>query len=166
MPLSTQPSKEQAVTSAESEAGVLVVRRHHLLVRCSHWLNVPILLGLILSGISIYWASPVYQHKPNPQTGSIDTLADLGIWICAHVPGLHQRPVDWIEDHEKKLFWALWTPSFGRQPTLGIKQDDTPALAPRDPYGFMIFLPDRIFPHHNGVDAFIDGAFCFGNDSE
>ena len=99
MPHSTQLYEEQKTTSApESEAGVLVVRRHHLLVRCSHWLNVPILLGLILSGVSIYWASPVYQHKPNPQTGSIDTLADIGIWLCAHVPGLHQysNPPNWV----------------------------------------------------------------------
>jgi hypothetical protein len=42
---------------------VLVVKRHHILVRWSHWLNVPLLLGLVLSGISIYWASPIYQHS-------------------------------------------------------------------------------------------------------
>jgi len=83
VPHSTQLDKERVATSTpEFEAGVLVVRRHHLLVRCSHWLNVPILLGLILSGLSIYWASPVYQHKPDPQTGSLDPLADIGIWIC------------------------------------------------------------------------------------
>ena len=39
-----------ATRMPEDQAGVRVVRRHHLLVRCSHWLNVPILLGLILSG--------------------------------------------------------------------------------------------------------------------
>jgi hypothetical protein len=32
-----------ATSAPESEAGVLVVGRHHLLVRYSHWLNVPIL---------------------------------------------------------------------------------------------------------------------------
>jgi thiosulfate reductase cytochrome b subunit len=71
------------------------------LVRWSHWLNVPILLGLILSGISIYWASPVYQHKPDPNTGSIDVAADIGIWICSHVPGLHHysSPPDWLYNH-------------------------------------------------------------------
>jgi hypothetical protein len=54
VPHSTQLDKERIATSTpESEAGVLVVRRHHLLVQCSHWLNVPILLGLILSGVSI-----------------------------------------------------------------------------------------------------------------
>ncbi len=102
MPQSTQPCKERIATSApERHAGVLVVRRHHLLVRCSHWLNVPILLGLILSGVSIYWASPVYRHKPDPMTGNSDPLADAGIWICAHVPGLHQysSPPDWIYNH-------------------------------------------------------------------
>jgi hypothetical protein len=102
VPHSTQLDKERIATSTpESEAGVLVVRRHHLLVRCSHWLNVPILLSLILSGVSIYWASPVYQHKPDPVTGNFDPLADLGIWICAHVPRLHQysSPPDWVYNH-------------------------------------------------------------------
>jgi len=58
VPHSTQLEKERIATGTpESEAGARVVRRHHLLVRCSHWLNVPILLGLILSGLSICWAS-------------------------------------------------------------------------------------------------------------
>ena len=102
MPRSTQLQDERNATSTlECQAGVLVVRRHHLLVRCSHWLNVPILLGLIVSGMSIYWASPVYQHKPDAQTGGVDPLADIGIWICAHVPGLRQynSPPDWVYNH-------------------------------------------------------------------
>ena len=78
---------EVFTSTPPEQTGVLVVKRHHLLVRWSHWLNVPILLGLILSGISIYWASPIYQHKPDPNTGNFDVAADIGIWICAHVPG-------------------------------------------------------------------------------
>src|SRR5580700_5228046 len=90
MSRSTTPREEAISTSTLPEQpGVLVARRHHLLVRSSHWLNVPILLGLILSGISIYWSSPIYQHKPDPNTGNFDVAADIGIWICAHVPGLH-----------------------------------------------------------------------------
>ena len=79
----------------------LVVRRHHLLVRISHWLTIPLLLGLILSGISIYWASPIYQHDPNPTTGSVDYLADAGTWICAHIPWLHHcaDPANWVYNH-------------------------------------------------------------------
>lgn len=89
-------------TGASSEQpGVLVAHKHHLLVRWSHWLNVPVLLGLVLSGMSIYWASPVYQHTPDPTTGNVDVAADIGIWLCAHVPGLHRysSPADWIYNH-------------------------------------------------------------------
>ena len=102
MPCSMQLDKERNATSTpECQTGVRVVRRHNLLVRCSHWLNVPILLGLILSGVSIYWASPVYQHKPDPLTGNVDPLADIGIWICAHVPGSHQysSSPEWVDNH-------------------------------------------------------------------
>ena len=83
------------------QPGVLVVKRHHVLVRVSHWLNAPLLLGLILSGISIYWSSPVYQHKPDPVTGNFDVAADLGIWICVHAPGQHHyaSPPDWLYNH-------------------------------------------------------------------
>ena len=83
------------------QPGVLVVKRHHVLVRLSHWLNVPLLLGLVLSGISIYWSSPIYQHKPDPVTGNFDVAADIGIWICAHILGQHHyaSPPDWLYNH-------------------------------------------------------------------
>src|SRR5467141_3256505 len=98
----TLPANEPNSTSAlPEEPSVLVAKKHHFLVRASHWLNVPILLGMILSGISIYWASPIYQHKPDPITGNFDVAADIGIWTCAHVPGLHQysSPPDWVYNH-------------------------------------------------------------------
>jgi len=86
VPCSMKLDKERNATSTpEGQAGVLVVRKHHLLVQCSHWLNVPILLGLILSGLSIYWA-PVYQHKPDPLTGNVDPLADIGIGYARMCP--------------------------------------------------------------------------------
>src|ERR1700687_1885290 len=99
---STSPDCEPNSTSTLPEqAGVLVTRRHHFLVRWSHWLNVPILLGLILSGISIYWASPIYQHKRDQIRGNFALAADIGIWICAHVPGLHRysSPPNWVYNH-------------------------------------------------------------------
>jgi thiosulfate reductase cytochrome b subunit len=98
---STHLDEVIATRMPQDQAGVRVVRRHHLLVRWSHWLNVPILLGLILSGLSIYWASPVYKHQPDAVTGNSDPIADVGIWICAHVPGMHQysSPPDWIYNH-------------------------------------------------------------------
>jgi thiosulfate reductase cytochrome b subunit len=98
-------SKPQAETSADSIAstqpGVRLARRHHLLVRVSHWLNVLLLAGLIISGISIYWASPIYQHSPDLQTGNSDYFADAGVWLCAHVPGLqsYASAPDWLYNH-------------------------------------------------------------------
>jgi len=90
-----------ASTISKAHTYTRVVRTHHLFVRCSHWMNILILLGLVLSGMSIYWASPIYQHRPDPVTGNFDPLADLGIWICAHVPGErgYSDPPDWVYNH-------------------------------------------------------------------
>jgi thiosulfate reductase cytochrome b subunit len=84
-----------------SQPRALVVRRHHPLVRITHWLNIPLLLGLILSGLSIYWASPIYQHPPSAATGNFDYFADAGMWMCAHIPWLHQYadPANWVYNH-------------------------------------------------------------------
>src|SRR5262247_45652 len=65
-------------------ATMRVVPKHHGLVRLSHWVNVPLLLGLIASGLSIYWAAPVFHHPPDPVTGSRDYLRDLGIALRLH----------------------------------------------------------------------------------
>ena len=100
---SDRPSWGETMTTGAgaTQPRALIVRKHHLLVRISHWLNIPLLLGLILSGISIYWASPVYQHPTNPATGSFDYFGDAGIWICAHLPWLHQYadPANWVYNH-------------------------------------------------------------------
>ena len=51
-----------------------MVPKHHALVRASHWLNLPFLLGMIVSGLSIYWASPIYAH---PKV--------LATWVYEHL---------------------------------------------------------------------------------
>ena len=76
-----------------------VVVRHHALVRLAHWANVPVLLGLVASGLSIYWASPVHQHPVDPTTDSTDYLADLGFWISHPAPGTSADPGAWFYDH-------------------------------------------------------------------
>jgi thiosulfate reductase cytochrome b subunit len=98
---STRQLGIEAIAARPPEPRVRVACKHHLLVRVSHWLNVLLLLGLIVSGISIYWASPIYCHNPDPQTGNFDYVADLGVWVCTHVPGLHHyaSPPDWVYDH-------------------------------------------------------------------
>ncbi len=98
MKLSSIPSFTAAASSGV--AVVRVQRKHHILVRWAHWTTIPLLLGLILSGISIYWSAPIFQH-PTDRTGNFDRAADIGIWLCAHVPGLHHycSPPDWVYNH-------------------------------------------------------------------
>jgi thiosulfate reductase cytochrome b subunit len=99
-------SKDTMATSAidrqsEHPRSVVVIKKHHILVRLSHWFNIPLLLGLGLSGLSIYWAAPVYTHTPDSVTGNNDYLADIGIAICRHIPWLHHyaSPDTWVYDH-------------------------------------------------------------------
>src|SRR5438477_2940812 len=85
--------------SRDNTSNVRIVRRHHVLVRLTHWINLPLLLGLIASGLSIYWAAPVFVHPRDPVTYSRDYLSDAGIAIAR---GLHDRggePRSWIYDH-------------------------------------------------------------------
>jgi thiosulfate reductase cytochrome b subunit len=70
-----------APTAAPPAIERVIVIKHHWLVRLSHWMNVVLLTGLVMSGLSIYWASPVFQHAPDPHTGSRDYVADLGLRI-------------------------------------------------------------------------------------
>lgn len=76
-----------------------VVRKHHLLVRLAHWLNIPILAAMMVTGLSIYWAAPVYQHPPNA-IGSRDFLADAGAFV-ARLLGNRDAKVqrEWIYNH-------------------------------------------------------------------
>ncbi len=88
-----------AARPAAPEATVRIVRRHHALVRLAHWLHVPLLLLLAASGLSIYWAAPVFQHAPGPGVAHRDWLLAAGRWIA---DALHDRggwPEEWIYDH-------------------------------------------------------------------
>jgi len=73
--------------SAEPEIPVGIVRKHHILVRISHWLTLPLLGVLTLSGLAIYWAAPVFRHAPDAVTGSTDYVVDAGNFLSRHLPG-------------------------------------------------------------------------------
>ncbi len=78
---------------------VRIVPKHHVLVRLSHWLNVPLLLGLIASGLSIYWASPVFLHRFDPRTMSRDYVMDLSLGIARALHDTGGDPRNWLYDH-------------------------------------------------------------------
>src|SRR5438552_5353114 len=82
-----------------NETSVRVFPKHHGLVRFSHWFNVPLLLGLVASGLSIYWAAPVFQHPRDPSTMSRDPLMDLGAWLARTLHDRGGDPRGWLYDH-------------------------------------------------------------------
>ncbi len=100
---------ESASRAATPARPVRIVFKHHALVRLTHWANVPLLLGLIVTGLAIYWAAPVFTHAPDSATRSTDYLADLGVWVVKHVPGAagYARPTNWIYDHFSIGPWHL-----------------------------------------------------------
>jgi thiosulfate reductase cytochrome b subunit len=80
----TVTSKNTTIESVSPKK--IVYAKHHILVRLSHWLNIVVLLGLGMTGLSIYWASPVYQHGSDPDNLQ-DYLQDFGTWLTKHIPG-------------------------------------------------------------------------------
>jgi len=99
------------------EEPVRVVPKHHALVRLTHWINVPLLLGLTASGLAIYWAAPVFLHRPDPVSHQMDYLRDAGVAIARVFPDPRGEPRFWIYDHlslgprqlavSLRLHWAL-----------------------------------------------------------
>jgi len=97
------------------DATIRIVPKHHALVRWSHWINVPLLLGLIASGLSIYWAAPVFLHPRDPVTGTREYLQDLGLLAANLLRDAGGG--NWIYDHLSlgtrqlavalRLHWAL-----------------------------------------------------------
>jgi thiosulfate reductase cytochrome b subunit len=78
---------------------VPVVRKHHALVRLTHWAHVPLLAALVASGLAIYWAAPVFRHPRDPVTGSTDYVKDASLAIARLVRDRGGDPANWIYDH-------------------------------------------------------------------
>ncbi len=76
-----------------------IVRKHHALVRLAHWLNVPLLLGLFASGLSIHWAAPVFPHAPAPGTHARDLVEDVGVFVAGVLHAHAGDPRAWVYDH-------------------------------------------------------------------
>ncbi len=114
--MSVMSSPAPAARTAPSDA-VRVTRKHHGLVRWTHWASVPLLAGLVASGLSIYWAAPVFLHAWDPATGTRDWLGTASVWIARALHDTARDPRYWIYDHFSlgryelaralRLHWAL-----------------------------------------------------------
>src|SRR5262245_48844195 len=82
-------------SASRANETVRIVRKHHVLVRVAHWVHVPLLLGLIASGLAMYWAAPVFRHAPTPGNPRGDYLVDVGRAL-ASVFGTSGDPGNWL----------------------------------------------------------------------
>jgi thiosulfate reductase cytochrome b subunit len=87
--------RERVARRARAAEPVRVTHKHHVLVRVAHWVHVPLLLALIVSGLAIYWAAPVFHHAPTPGNWSGDYLVDLGR-VLARTFGGAGDPRQWL----------------------------------------------------------------------
>jgi thiosulfate reductase cytochrome b subunit len=88
-PPEPQPEPEPVEEEAPPPPTVLpLVRRHHWLVRATHWLNALLLAGMIASGLQIYQAFPHFGRRggpyfPNPWDGRpFPKGIRLGGWLA------------------------------------------------------------------------------------
>ncbi len=77
-PIVTPAAARRAVHEIRAAQPVRVASKHEYLVRLSHWFHVPLLVGLIVTGLAIYWAAPVFRHAPTPGNPRGDYLVDAG----------------------------------------------------------------------------------------
>ena len=54
-----------------------LVKKHPLAIRWFHWINFPLLLLMIWSGILIYWAYPVYRVGFENDLAGVDNWARM-----------------------------------------------------------------------------------------
>jgi thiosulfate reductase cytochrome b subunit len=77
-----------AYTGSRPEPEPAAVRRHHLIVRVTHWLAFPLIFLMIPSGLQIYRAYPRFGERggpylPNPlQDAAIPSVVRLGGWLA------------------------------------------------------------------------------------
>jgi thiosulfate reductase cytochrome b subunit len=89
------PARRRTKPRPRPAESVRIVRRHDGLVRVSHWAHVPLLLGLIVTGLAIYWAAPVFRHAPTPANPRGDWLADAGRALASAFGGSGD-PRNWL----------------------------------------------------------------------
>jgi thiosulfate reductase cytochrome b subunit len=85
-PIEQTPGRSATVPAAAAPRPL--VKRHHWIVRVTHWANFVLLLGMIGSGLQIYMAFTHFglrgsRYFPNPWDGKpFPTWARLGGWLA------------------------------------------------------------------------------------
>jgi thiosulfate reductase cytochrome b subunit len=91
-PASVEALQEAGEGEKSPPARPPAMRRHHPIVRITHWLAFPLIFGMVASGLQIYRAYPRFGERggpyyPNPfQDAAFPEWARLGGWLAG---GLH-----------------------------------------------------------------------------
>jgi len=81
-------TQDQTLELPVGEARPAAVRRHHIIVRITHWLTFPLIFLMISSGLQIYRAYPRFGERGGPylpnawQDAAIPAWARLGGWLA------------------------------------------------------------------------------------
>jgi len=87
-PVTPPPDQER---SGEDHGRHQGVRRHHIIVRITHWLAFPLVFAMIASGLQIYRAYPRFGERggpflPNPfQDTAFPAWSRLGGWLAGGI---------------------------------------------------------------------------------
>jgi len=93
-----QAAAARAARAARAAEPVRVADKHDGLVRAAHWAHVPLLFGLIASGLAIYWAAPVFHHAPTRGNPRGDYLVDAGRTLASWFGHTGDTPY-WLYEH-------------------------------------------------------------------
>jgi thiosulfate reductase cytochrome b subunit len=85
----------RAARRAHAAEPVRVAHKHELFVRLSHWIHVPLLVGLVATGLAIHWAAPVFRHRPTALNPRGDWVVDVGSAV-GPVLGGRGDTRDWV----------------------------------------------------------------------
>lgn len=65
---SLEPHSGGELSTSRRSSRRYIVRKHRFITRWTHWVNFPVLLVMIWSGLLIYWANDVYRFGIGPVT--------------------------------------------------------------------------------------------------
>jgi thiosulfate reductase cytochrome b subunit len=139
-----------------------LVRRHHWIVRLTHWVNTVVLIGMMASGLQIYGAFPRFGLRgtrlgvPNPFEGhNLPQWARLGGWLAG---GLNWHFFLMWPLALNGLLYLLYLLFSGELKTLAFRPSDVPRALQMQLYYLRLRKEHPPQGKHNALQK---GAYSF-----
>ena len=133
------------------------VKRHHWIVRLTHWLTAILLAGMIASGLQIYGAFPHFGPRgepyrvPNPWAG--ESFPDRPLLPSQQTP---------CPQHLRHIARERRTPPLARHKRHDRRASTTPHGLPRNP---LVWNPRRVRRLFHFISAVSFGSHAYPNRS-